>query len=347
MKSFSSTKSDLFPSERLLNYNKDLSSLSLNYTPSKVNYPINIESKINYSPNNKIRFNENIKTKNLSINNSSTFNTTTSNNYFYSSNNNNYEYAIPSIESLEKKLLSFKENLRKENFNNCNQINNFPSNNNDNYMNNNNYFNSTFDDDKYKNKLSSLEKEKEMLMLKNLELENEIKKLDIMLNNNNRKSSNQIIEKNDMIYYNETEDSINKQNSKMKRQVNNLDKQIISLKNQLNNAQTISLKNNENNIPSTTYLEIQLWKQRCNQLADDYIKTLNNLKKELQNDKKGFKNAIQKIKKNFEKNINEMYNHYNLAILKNEKKIKILEKENSDLKEKEKKICEVYMYNFT
>ena len=193
-----------------------------------------------------------------------------------------------------------------------------------------------------------------------MELENEIKKLDIMLNNNDRKYNNPIIQnfgQNFNINIEKVDDNqnfenlenlpLNRQNLKMKKQLKHLDKQIVNLKNQLNNAQSTSFINNDNNIQSTTYLEIQIWKQRCIQLADNYINTLHNLKKELENDKNGFKNAIQKIRKNFTKNINDMYNHYNITIQKNEKNIKLLQKENSNLKEKEKQIREVYMYNFS
>ena len=181
-----------------------------------------------------------------------------------------------------------------------------------------------------------------------------------MLNNNDRKYNNPIIQnfgQNFNINIEKVDDNqnfenlenlpLNRQNLKMKKQLKHLDKQIVNLKNQLNNAQSTSFINNDNNIQSTTYLEIQIWKQRCIQLADNYINTLHNLKKELENDKNGFKNAIQKIRKNFTKNINDMYNHYNITIQKNEKNIKLLQKENSNLKEKEKQIREVYMYNFS
>jgi hypothetical protein len=371
MKSYQLNNFDLNPSDRKYNYNKDLSNLSINYTPSKINneYPINTQSKTLYTTN-KIKLNENNMGQ-RSFSTNSSFNTTTPNNYFYISNNTNYDSHIPSIESLEKKLIDFKEKLRKDNFESYNDLK-YPNNDMINYTQGNNFssrnvtyitnnFNSPIDSNQYRDKLTSLEKEKEYLMLKNMELENEIKKLDIMLNNNNRKYINPIIQQNFgqnfNINFEKGDDNqklqnlqnlpLNSQNLKMKKHLKDLDKKIISLKNQVRNAQSISFANNDNNIQSTTYLEIQIWKQRCIQLADNYINTLHNLKKELENDKNGFKNAIQKIRKNFTKNINDMYNHYNITILKNEKNIKILEKENSDLREKEKKIREVYMYNFS
>ncbi len=371
MKSYQLNSFESTPSERIYNYNKDLSNLSLNYTPFKMNneYPMNTESNTFYTTN-KIKLNEN-KMGPRSHSTNSSFNTTTPNNYFYNSNNTNYDSQIPSIEALEKKLIDFRENLRKDNFEDYNNLK-YPNNNMINYSQGNNFssrnvtyitnnFNSPIDSNQYRDKLSSLEKEKEYLMFKNMELENEIKKLDIMLNSNNRKYINPIIQQNFGQNFNMNIEKINdkqnlqnlqnlplnSQNLRMKKQVKNLDKQIVNLKNQLRNAQSISFANNDNNIQSTTYLEIQIWKQRCNQLADNYINALHNLKNELENDKNGFKTAIQKIKKNFTKNINDMYNHYNLTMQKNEKNIKILQKENSDLKEKEKKIREIYMYNFS
>ena len=370
MKSYQLNSFELTPSDRIYNYNKDLSNLSINYTPSKINneYPMNTELKTFYTSNN-VKLNEN----NMGLRSHSTnssFNTTTPNNYFYNNNNTNNESHIPSIDVLEKKLKDFRENLRKDNFENYNNLK-YPNNNMINYSQGNNFstrnvtyitnnFNSTIDSNQYRDKLTSLEKEKEYLMLKNMELENEIKKLDIMLNNNDRKYNNPIIQnfgQNFNINIEKVDDNqnfenlenlpLNRQNLKMKKQLKHLDKQIVNLKNQLNNAQSTSFINNDNNIQSTTYLEIQIWKQRCIQLADNYINTLHNLKKELENDKNGFKNAIQKIRKNFTKNINDMYNHYNITIQKNEKNIKLLQKENSNLKEKEKQIREVYMYNFS
>jgi hypothetical protein len=41
-----------------------------------------------------------------------------------------------------------------------------------------------------------------------------------------------------------------------------------------------------------------------------------------------------------------MYNSYNNQMVKNEKKLAMLIKENNDLKRKEEKVKEVYMYNF-
>ena len=42
-----------------------------------------------------------------------------------------------------------------------------------------------------------------------------------------------------------------------------------------------------------------------------------------------------------------MYKHYHNLMQKNEKNIKILQKEHSDLIEKEMKIKQVYLYNFS
>jgi hypothetical protein len=115
---------------------KDLSSLSINFTPTKIDNPYLINSE---EKNLKKDLNTSLK-KPISFKDKN-FNTTSSNNYFYDSNKNNidkkkypYDHIIPSIELLEKHLLDFKQNLRKSDIQNYDKK--YPNNNTktDNYI---------------------------------------------------------------------------------------------------------------------------------------------------------------------------------------------------------------------
>ena len=343
--------------------NKDLSSLSINFTPTKIDNPYLINSE---EKNLKKDLNTSLK-KPISFKDKN-FNTTSSNNYFYDSNKNNidkkkypYDHIIPSIELLEKHLLDFKQNLRKSDIQNYdkkypnnntktdNYIINYQLNNNipsPNYIKNNLslYNNEHFEN---QNKINLMEKKRQFLIIKNNELEKEIKKLDNMFDKNYKKFTKSNSE-NQNNKNKEENLSIMEQNARMRNQIKELDKNIYNLKNQIENAKILCMRKEEtNNFNSNTLKEIQLWKKRCSQLTDNYIKNLHNIKNELKKDKLSFKNEIKDIKNKFEKNINEMYERYFNLMQKNEKNIKILQKENSDLSEKERKIKEVFLYNFS
>ncbi len=343
--------------------NKDLSSLSINFTPTKIDNPYLINSE---EKNLKKDLNTSLK-KPISFKDKN-FNTTSSNNYFYDSNKNNidknkypYDHIIPSIELLEKHLLDFKQNLRKSDIQNYDKK--YPNNNTktDNYIINNQFNNnipspnyiknnlSLYNNEHFENqnKINLMEKKRQYLIIKNNELEKEIKKLDNMFDKNYKKFTKSNSE-NQNNKNKEENLSIMEQNARMRNQIKELDKNIYNLKNQIENAKILCTRKEEtNNFNSNTLKEIQIWKKRCSQLTDNYIKNLHKIKNELKKDKLSFKNEIKDIKNKFEKNINEMYERYFNLMQKNEKNIKILQKENSDLSEKERKIKEVFLYNFS
>ena len=345
--------------------NKDLNLISLNLTPSKIDNPYEIKTE-KKSQNN-------IYKKSVTFSENKNFNTTSSNNYFYDSNKNPnnpisinkknypYDHIIPSINLLEKHLLDFKQTLRKDDINYYN--NKYPDNNtkvNYNFINKENktqikpsFIKSNlylFNDEHRQNQniINHMEKERKYLILKNNELENEIKKLDSKLNENYNKYSKNPNDNLKDNKKNEENLSIMEQNARMRNKIKDLDKKINNLKSQIKNAKELCLRKEEtNNFKSNTLLEIQTWKQRCSMLTDNFIKNLHDIKVELKKDKFVYKIAIREIKKSFENNINDMYKNYHHLMEKNEKNIKILQKEHSDLIEKEMKIKQVYLYNFS
>ena len=92
--------------------------------------------------------------------------------------------------------------------------------------------------------------------------------------------------------------------------------------------------------------EIKLWKERTIELGENFKTTLSEIKKELNKDKMAFKLSIKKIQDKYNKDVKELYNFYSPQMIKNEKKLQLLIKENEDLHRKENKLKEVFMYNF-
>ena len=79
---------------------------------------------------------------------------------------------------------------------------------------------------------------------------------------------------------------------------------------------------------------------------ENYLKTLHDIHTELNKDKMAFKLSIKKIQSKFVKDVKDLENFYNPQMIKNEKKIQLLLKEQNDLRKKEEKLKEVFMYNF-
>jgi hypothetical protein len=208
------------------------------------------------------------------------------------------------------------------------------------------------------NRLYQLEKDREFLILKNLELENEINKLDNIFSktiqqstpNPNNKSKQQSVNKNQPTKQKQSKSlTIAQENVILKKKLHELETTITNLENKIEN-----LNKHDNSLThyapkindSDIKKEIKLWKERTQQLTENYLSTLKALKEELNKDKVAFKTAITNIKNQFNSDLKSMYNSYNNQMVKNEKKLAMLIKENNDLKRKEEKVKEVYMYNF-
>lgn len=220
---------------------------------------------------------------------------------------------IPSTASLEQKLKLFKSNT-------------MPSNSTP-------IINS-------ENKLTQLERDREYLILKNIELENEINKLDGMLTNTFTKLSNATDREKRKEQQKPKIDNkrvtIIEENQKLRKKVKDLEMIINNLLSRAEN----------NKAKSDIRLEVKLWKERTRQLSENYLKTLHDIHTELNKDKMAFKLSIKKIQSKFVKDVKDLENFYNPQMIKNEKKIQLLLKEQNDLRKKEEKLKEVFMYNF-
>lgn len=220
---------------------------------------------------------------------------------------------IPSTASLEQKLKLFKSNTMP--------LNSTSNSNQD-------------------NKLIQLERDREYLILKNIELENEINKLDDMLSNTFTKISNATDREKSKEQPKPKIDNkrvtIMEENQKLRKKVKDLEMII-------NNLMTLA---ENNKAKSDIRVEVKLWKERTRQLSDNYLKTLHDIHTELNKDKMALKLSIKKIQSKFIKDVKELENFYNPQMIKNEKKIQLLLKEQNDLRKKEEKLKEVFMYNF-
>ena len=219
-------------------------------------------------------------------------------------------FRIPSTESLENKLAILRRST--VNRTECNK-----------------------EEQNDNSKLSQLERDREYLILKNIELENEINKLDSMFNNTitslNKEKKKEIQEEKT-----NKKVSLLEENVKLRKKVKELQKIISDLE----------IRAEKNKGKSDIRYEIKLWKERTIELGENFKTTLSEIKKELNKDKMAFKLSIKKIQDKYNKDVKELYNFYSPQMIKNEKKLQLLIKENADLHRKENKLKEVFMYNF-
>ena len=201
-------------------------------------------------------------------------------------------------------------------------------------------------------KLENLFKKKNDLEKKNKKIEYEINKVnktyrekinDNLLNNINNeiKNNNNKIKKQKSskikskvkLFINDSENIILKENKKLKAKIKTLNEKIKELNKKIKNVKY------NLNPKFKAYMEINFYKEKYNNYIDDFHKLSNDLKRELNYDKKEYIYKIQQIKKNYhnliEKKIKEIYIN---QIIKNEKNIKILNDEYIRLNLKEEKL---------
>ena len=130
--------------------------------------------------------------------------------------------------------------------------------------------------------------------------------------------------------------SLLEENVKLRKKVKELQKIISDLE----------IRAEKNKGKSDIRYEIKLWKERTIELGENFKTTLSEIKKELNKDKMAFKLSIKKIQDKYNKEVKDLHNFYSLQMIKNEKKLQLLIKENEDLHRKENKLKEVFMYNF-
>lgn len=219
-------------------------------------------------------------------------------------------------------------------------------------------------------RLAQLEKDKEFLLKKNIELENNINRLETIINttmnikpiNNkvnkvsvlsnknsvitkrsvstNRKkrtASNKSTSKNKIkINPNEKYQSVKqkqeKENKELKRTVAEMEKMISDLNDE------IKLNNLEEKGESYLRYELEIWKQRTDTIGKEFISNLNELKKTLFNDKNEYMNQIEETKQICNCSFNDIKEKSINAINKQNYLIEKYTKENAEIKKKLNKI---------
>ena len=256
------------------------------------------------------------------------------------------------------KVNSLEQDLKIKNDNYTNQINEIISKNFKNGLDSsqNIYFNTYLNNEK-KNKYLELDRERKLLLLKNIELEKEINNLNnfvdietkfnqnkIKHNKQNKKSIENI---NNKIKYNNTinnksEDKIYiKEIKSAQNMIKILDKRINKLKQDINMNYNITKNKHQEKIK-----EVKIWRETFYEEFIKYKNLLKDLKQNLSKDKIIYNNVISNMKQKASENINNIFENYKSQIIDNEKRLNFLKIENEKLTNKENKVKEVYLYNF-
>ena len=207
------------------------------------------------------------------------------------------------------------------------------------------------------NKYLELDRERKLLLLKNIELEKEINNLNnfvdietkfnqnkIKYNKKNKKNTENI---NDKIKYNNTinnksEDKIYiKEIKSAQNMIKILDKRINKLKQDINMNYNITKNKHQEKIK-----EVKIWRETFYEEFIKYKNLLKDLKQNLSKDKIIYNNVISNMKQKASENINNIFENYKSQIIDNEKRLNFLKIENEKLTNKENKVKEVYLYNF-
>ena len=207
------------------------------------------------------------------------------------------------------------------------------------------------------NKYFELDRERKLLLLKNIELEKEINNLNnfvdietkfnqnkIKHNKQNKKSIENI---NNKIKYNNTinnksEDKIYiKEIKSAQNMIKILDKRINKLKQDINMNYNITKNKHQEKIK-----EVKIWRETFYEEFIKYKNLLKDLKQNLSKDKIIYNNVISNMKQKASENINNIFENYKSQIIDNEKRLNFLKIENEKLTNKENKVKEVYLYNF-
>ena len=207
------------------------------------------------------------------------------------------------------------------------------------------------------NKYLELDRERKLLLLKNIELEKEINNLNnfvdietkfnqnkIKYNKQNKKNIENI---NNKIKYNNTinnksEDKIYiKEIKSAQNMIKILDKRINKLKQDINMNYNITKNKHQEKIK-----EVKIWRETFYEEFIKYKNLLKDLKQNLSKDKIIYNNVISNMKQKASENINNIFENYKSQIIDNEKRLNFLKIENEKLTNKENKVKEVYLYNF-
>jgi hypothetical protein len=297
---------------------------------------------------NKEQIENNISIQNDDINFKNKNNIYENKNILNNSDNLNLfeKYKFQNIESIDNDINTKEKEIIKKNDDYTNQINEIISKNFKQGLNmsENFYFNNNS-----KNKYLELDKERKLLLLKNIELEKEINNLNNFVDIGSKFCQNKIIKKNIESYNNKKNNIKENKNKNCKKEINEaqntikiLDKKINELKEKINmNYSLNNLFRYQDKIK-----EVKIWRETFYEEFFKYKNLLKDLKNNLNKDKIIYNEVITKMKEKATDNINNIYENYKNQIIDNDKKLNFLKKENEKLISKENKVKEIYLYNF-
>ena len=300
---------------------------------------------------NKEQIDNNISIQNDDINFKNKNNIYENKNILNNSDNLNLfeKYKFQNIESIDNDINTKEKEIIKKNDDYTNQINEIISKNFKQGLNmsENFYFNNNINNSK--NKYLELDKERKLLLLKNIELEKEINNLNNFLDIGSKFCQHKIIKKNIESYNNKKNNIKENKNKNCKKEINEaqntikiLDKKINELKEKINmNYSLNNLFKYQDKIK-----EVKIWRETFYEEFFKYKNLLKDLKNNLNKDKIIYNEVITKMKEKATDNINNIYENYKNQIIDNDKKLNFLKKENEKLISKENKVKEIYLYNF-
>jgi hypothetical protein len=158
--------------------------------------------------------------------------------------------------------------------------------------------------------------------------------------------------KNTTPYRNSSTSSINSKNKSIiknnSEMFDNLQKENEDLKLKITNLErNMNLMNTYSNDPikgkNHLRLEMEIWRQRSETVAHNYLETINNMKKQLAQDKSTFVDQIKSLQNTFTNQVMELKNKYQSTLDKYEVNIRKLRKENGELKKKVLKVQEILL----
>ena len=316
-----------------------------------LNNPIDINNRNNlFNKENIFNYNKNEKnSEHMSIFDKYKFqNVESSNNDIKENNDISIKNKIDN-EQLEQELI-------KKNNNYTNQINEIISKNFKQGLGiSQNFYDNTYLNNRSKNKYLELDRERKLLLLKNIELEKEINNLNNFVDigskfNQNKISKYNHLKKNNIENYNnKIKNTTNikegldykKEIKEAQNMIKLLDKRINKLKEEIN--MNYSMNNNKY---SEKIKEVKIWRETFYEEFFKYKNLLKDLKDNLNKDKIIYNDVILKMKQKSAENINTIYDNYKTQIIENEKKLNFLRNENDKLTKKENKVKEIFLYNF-
>ena len=250
-----------------------------------------------------------------------------------------------------------EQEMIKKNNNYTNQINEIISKNFKNGINmsQNYYFNSYLKNNDHNNKYLELDRERKLLLLKNIELEKEINNLNNYVDIGSKFNKSKVknfnkLKKNNIESYNnknlnnkniKEERNYKKEINEAKNMIKLLDKRINKLKEEIN--MNYSMNNNKY---KEKIKEVKIWRETFYEEFYKYKTLLIDLRNNLNKDKIIYNDVLSRMKQKAIDNINIIYDNYKTQITENEKKLNYLRTENEKLINKENKVKEIFLYNF-